>query len=72
MSTQRACACIWYDDRTPTDARTCLELRMYGRSPVMRRGYPHPEAEWLAVDMDEDEKCECVCHRDEDDDEDVA
>lgn len=64
----RQCACVWYDATTPSDARTCLELRVYGYSPVMRRGEGDGSTEdvFLEVDMERDEQCECLCHEDED------
>ena len=60
--TTRLCACPEH-----ADARTCIELRYFGRSPVMRRGSDHSEAAWLEVDMDQDEECECICHEEEED-----
>lgn len=71
-TTEKRCACIWYDANTPSDGRTCIELRVYGRSPVLRRGEGEPgtENEFREVDMEPDEQCECLCHDNEDDDDD--
>ncbi|HEV2126920.1 MAG TPA: hypothetical protein VGW38_29570 [Chloroflexota bacterium] len=64
----KQCACAEH-----VDARTCIELRYFGRSPVLRRGQEdpyQPEDEFLVVDMGMDERCECVCHYDEEYDDD--
>lgn len=54
------CACL------DTDARTCYDLRYYGRSPVMR-GQAYAEHYYVmqptltAAELDDGE-CDCVCH----------
>jgi hypothetical protein len=55
------------------DARTCYDLRNYGRSPVRRGPTAHADPmdyiEGTVPDFDDDGICECSCHYDYEEDE---
>lgn len=65
--TGRRCACL------DSDARTCWDLRYYGRSPVMRgqayaEHYYVMQATLTAAELDDGE-CQCLCHEVDEDEE---
>jgi hypothetical protein len=62
--TRRLCAC------PDTDARTCYDLRYYGRSPVMRGSSALIDG--IRSDdppaIEDDDECQCICHDPDDED----